>query len=322
MQPSIELTIEDKIHPFICKICDYKCTKINHWERHIKTKKHLSQLNMKSINTGLTNEYECECGKTFKFRQGLHVHRKKCFSESVKKNAKKDTNNPTINVDYVMELIKQNKEMQQLLIEQTHILQEQSNKVLELTKDNKTNNLYQNSFNTTNNNQFNLQIFLNETCKDAINLTDFVESLQITVQDLENTARLGYAEGISQIFINGLKELNVNSRPIHCSDSKRNILHIREQDIWLKDDDEQSRLKSAIRVIGKKNISQIAEWQKANPDFSNPESRQNDRYLKMLCNVMSGSTVEEQQKNLNKIAKNVTKEVTIDKNNFNNNFLK
>jgi hypothetical protein len=159
-----------------------------------------------------------------------------------------------------------------------------------------------------------LNVFLNEKCKDALNLTDFVDTLKVKLRDLENTARLGYAEGVTQIFINGLSELNVHKRPIHCSDSKREVLYIKDQDTWEKEDEDRTKLSKAIKTIGHKNIQQITEWQKVNPEYNNPESKQNDRYMKMICNVMSGSTVEEQQSNLQKVIKNVTKEVIIDKN--------
>jgi hypothetical protein len=168
--------------------------------------------------------------------------------------------------------------------------------------------------NTTNNNtHFNLNVFLNEKCKDAVNLMDFIDSLQVKLKDLEYTARIGYVEGISQIFINGLSELDVHKRPIHCSDFKRDVLYIKDHDLWEKEDDNKSKLTRAIKIIGNKNIKQISTWQKENPEYNNPESKQNERYMKMLCNAMSGSTKEEQDINLQKIIKNVTKEVVIDK---------
>jgi hypothetical protein len=154
---------------------------------------------------------------------------------------------------------------------------------------------------------------LNETCKDAINITDFVNSLQVKLKDLEDTARLGYSEGVSKIFINGLNELEVNKRPIHCSDAKRETLYIKNKNEWTKDAD-KTLLTSAIKTIGKKNIQQIFEWQKKYPEYNDPSSRQNDKYLKMLCNAMNGSTDDEQEKNMDKIIRNITKEVIIDKN--------
>ena len=168
------------------------------------------------------------------------------------------------------------------------------------------------TYNTTNN-SFNLNIFLNETCKNALNIMDFVNQLQVGVKDLEETGRLGYADGISQIFINGLKNLDISNRPVHCSDFKREIIYIKNDDQWNKDNEEKSLLTNAIKHIAHKNIKQIPLWQQANPEYNNPESKQNDRYLKLICNVMSGSSKEEQDQNICKIIRNVTKEVVIDK---------
>ena len=155
-------------------------------------------------------------------------------------------------------------------------------------------------------------MFLNEKCKDAINITDFVNSLVVTINDLEETARLGYAEGISKIFVNGLKQLDVYKRPIHCSDLKREVFYIKDQDNWEKDND-KTHLLQAIKVVGNKNIKQISEWQKINPHFKDPESKQNDKYLSMLCNVMSGGSQEETAKNYDKIVRNIVKETVIEK---------
>ena len=171
-----------------------------------------------------------------------------------------------------------------------------------------------NTNNNTNNNTFNLQFYLNDTCKDAVNLVDFVDSLQVKIDDLEETAYLGYSEGVSRIFINGLNELEVSKRPIHCSDAKRETLYIRDQGVWEKDDTNKSHLTKAIKVVSKKNVEQIFEWHKKYPEYKNPASKQSDRYMEMICNTMSGSSKEEQDKNIVKIIKNVTKEVIIDKN--------
>jgi hypothetical protein len=134
------------------------------------------------------------------------------------------------------------------------------------------------------------------------------------LKDLEETARLGYSEGVSNIFINGLNKLDVTMRPIHCSDAKRETLYIKDQDEWKKEDSSKTHITSAIKTVGKKNIQQIFEWQKKYPDYNDPDSKNNDKYLKMLCNAMCGSSDEEQTKNMDKIVKNISKEVIIDKN--------
>jgi hypothetical protein len=222
-----------------------------------------------------------------------------------KSDNENNSNISNISSDLIIKLLSQNNDLHQMLIEQ-------NKQIFELTKEVKVVNNTTN--NTTNNNNFNLQVFLNDTCKDAVNLVDFVESLQVQLKDLEETARLGYSEGVSRIFINGLNELDVNKRPIHCSDAKRETLYIKDQDEWTKDDTNKTKLSKAIKTVGRKNIQQIFEWQKKNPEYKDPESKQNDKYLNLVYNTMSGSTTEEQEKNMTKIIKNITKEVIIDKN--------
>jgi hypothetical protein len=208
----------------------------------------------------------------------------------------------------VIKLINQNKELQQMLLDQ-------NNKFFEMAKEakNTTNNTVNNNNNTTNNNNFNLNVFLNETCKDALNLTDFVSSLQVKLKDLEETAKIGYTKGVSRIFINGLNELEVNMRPIHCSDAKRETLYIKNNDEWTKEDAEKTNITKAIKKVSNKNIQQVFEWQKKYPEYKDPESKQNDKYLEMLSGAMGGSTDDEQSKNLDKIIRNITREVIIDK---------
>jgi hypothetical protein len=163
------------------------------------------------------------------------------------------------------------------------------------------------------NNKFNLNVFLNETCKDAINISDFVSSLVVSINDLEETARLGYADGISKIFLNGLTQLDVHNRPVHCSDYKREVLYIKDNNEWTKDTGDKNVLTNAIKCIAHKNIKQISEWQKQNPLYNDPDSKQNDKYQKILFNCMSGSTKEEANNNYEKIIKNVAKQTVITK---------
>jgi hypothetical protein len=140
-----------------------------------------------------------------------------------------------------------------------------------------------------------------------------VDGLEVRLKDLEDTAQLGYSEGVSKIFINGLNELEVNKRPIHCSDAKRETLYIKDNNEWKKEDDNKTELTKAIKTIGKKNMMQIFEWQKKHPEYNDPDSKENDKYQKMILNAMSGSTTEEQENNMKKIIKNVSKNVVIDK---------
>lgn len=325
---------------FVCKFCNYFTSRKSQFDRHILTAKHqnvdkiltnVDKSSLKSLapyyghdidnndekcvenykkgsaakQSSNLSGFSCNCGRNFSYRQSLSVHKKKCF---VLKGTEDIEENQPITKDLVIQLIKQNQKLQDMLCEQ-------SNKMFELAKTDKSTNYSHNNTtnNTTNNTQFNLNFFLNEQCKDAINLSDFVESLNVKLKDLEYTAKTGYAEGISNIIINGLSDLNVHIRPLHCSDSKREIIYIKENGEWEKDDDEKSKLTRAIKIVGSKNMKQISEWQKANPDYNNPASKQNDRYMKMLCNVMSGSTKEESEKNYEKIIRRIAKEVVIDK---------
>jgi len=292
---------------FGCENCGYNTVSKKDYQKHLTTLKHKR----------LTNTYKksslhiCVCGKQYMHRQSLNNHKRTCdqitehtvddmeleiyMNDDVKKN------NEPITKELLMQLIQQNQNLQEML-------HDQHNKMFEIAKEGKTI-----TNNTTNNNHFNLNVFLNETCKDAINLTDFVDSLNVKLQDLEYTAKTSYAEGISKIFINGLTSLKVPDRPIHCSDSKRDIIYIRDQDAWEKEDENKTKLTKAIKTIGYKNMKQIVEWQKANPEYNNPDSKQNDRYQEMLCNAMSGSTKEESERNYEKIIKNIAKKVVIDK---------
>ena len=146
-----------------------------------------------------------------------------------------------------------------------------------------------------------------------MNIMDFVSQLQVGVKDLEETGRLGFAEGISKIFINGLKQISVNDRPLHCSDSKRETLYIKSNNEWNKENDEKTILTNAIKHVAYKNMKQISEWTKDHPEYNDPDSRENDRYLQIVSEAMSGSTKEECCKNYNKIIKNIAKEAIIDK---------
>jgi hypothetical protein len=184
---------------------------------------------------------------------------------------------------------------------------ELTKQIIELSSKTNVNN----SFN--NNKTFNLQFFLNEECKNALNIRDFVESIQVQISDLENTGKLGYVEGISQIFINNLKQLENTDRPIHCSDYKRETLYIKNDNEWIKETDDKINIKNAIKQVANKNIKQIKNWQEKHPDYNDPDSKQNDKYMKIVLNSMSGSTEEEQKNNINKIIKNVAKEVIIEK---------
>jgi hypothetical protein len=300
---------------YTCEFCYYSTSRKSNYDKHLSTDKHhsskSSKLEIAKVANCDNNEFNCQyCKQSYKTNSGLWKHIKKC--EVLNKTK------------MIIDVIKEDKNVQEYLMEQNKLLIEQlshQNKQL-MEQNTKLFEIAQNSNSGTinntvnNNNKFNINVFLNETCKDAINLSDFVNQIQVSVSDLEETGKLGYAEGISRIFIKNLNDIDLPQRPIHCSDSKRDVLYIKEDDQWTKDDEQKSNLTKAIKQVANKNIKQIPEWQKAHPDYCDPTSKQNDKYMKMICEVMSGSTKEEQQKNYNKIIKNISKEVVIDKTNI------
>jgi hypothetical protein len=205
--------------------------------------------------------------------------------------------------ELVQYLLKENAEFKQFMLEQNKQMMQLANKA--------GNSHHNTHHNTTNHTNFNLNFYLNETCKNAMNIMDFVNQLQVGVHDLEETGRLGYAEGISKIFINGLKKIHVSDRPIHCSDQKRETLYIKNNDEWSKETHEKIILTNAIKHVAHKNIKQIAEWTKMHPDYSDSKTKDNDRYLKIVSESMCGIDESESNLNYSKIIKNIAKETVI-----------
>lgn len=293
---------------FYCKICDYSSSRESQWKRHISTFKHMELMDKMDKNK-VPNEFVCRCGKRYIYQSGLCKHKTKCKHQ--KKHKKSESKSTPIHFSSHEELIhavlKDNQDFKQLLIEQNTKLMELSMK----------NTVIHNNTNNTTNNNFNLQMFLNVQCKDALNITDFVDSLQLQIKDLEDTGRLGYVDGIANIILNGLTDLDISKRPIHCSDLKRETIYIKDKDIWEKENNDHNKLKLAIKTVAAKNIKQIPLWQKAHPEYNDFSSKQNDKYLKIVSNAMNGSTEEETQKNYNKIISKLAKETVIQKDNGN-----
>ena len=283
---------------FICELCDFNCSKQSNFIIHSQTAKHLKRQKMiqndtKNDKNALKN-YKCKCGSSFSYHSGLWRHMKNCNKN--KDNDSEPTNNVPSDKQLMMILIKDNSEMKKMM--------------MEVIK-----NGTHNTINTTNshNKTFNLQFFLNEQCKDALNINEFIDSIQLQVKDLEETGHLGYVEGISKVVIDNLNALTIHKRPIHCSDSKREVIYIKDDEQWTKDNDNKDKMKNVIKKIAHKNMKQIPEWVKTHPECFDSNSKQNDRYLKIVSNSMSGSTEQEQKNNMDKIISKVTKEITIDK---------
>jgi hypothetical protein len=309
-------TNDDKIQPklapkFYCEICDYGTSKKYNYDIHLANDKHKRltkdlQMRQKLAENqpDTSDTFICSCGKKYQHRQSLWKHKKTCCIIS----CKEDLNDSAKQQQLIEYLLKENSEFKHLMIDQ-------NKQIFEIAK-NSGNNHHNtnNSHNTTNNNNnFNLNFFLNEKCKNAMNIMDFVAQLQVGIKDLEDTGRLGFAEGISKIIINGLKHMDISDRPIHCSDSKREVVYIKDKDQWNKETTDKLILTNAIKHVAHKNMKQISEWTKTHPEFNDATSKQNDKYLKIVCESMSGSSQEETNKNYNKIIKNIVKETIIDK---------
>jgi len=292
-----------------CYFCDFSCCKQSDYERHILTRKHkkrsisndLSMIGNEKNALYAENEkkFVCEfCNKSYKDNSGLWRHKKKCKEEKCEdEDAKKDN-------DLVLMLLKENQEFKQLIIEQNKQNNEMQKQMLELVQK-PTTTIHGNN---NCNNKFNLNVFLNEKCKDAMNIMDFVDSLKLTLQDLEKTAEVGYVKGITNIIVNGLNQLDVCKRPIHCSDLKRETLYIKDNDAWEKENEEKQKITRAIKHISIKNAKQVGEWTRENKGYNDSSCKKNDKYLKIISEANGGEPEE-----INKIISNVSSKVTIDK---------
>jgi hypothetical protein len=290
---------------FYCEKCDYGTCKKSSYDDHLVSNKHIKSTIHNQILPKICSEskYTCEiCDKKYKDNSGLWRHKKKCIVENCDgQNTNIESNQDILKKDNMIEyLINENKDFKNL--------------IMELIKKDSINNTNNTFCNNSNNNTFNLQVFLNDKCKDAMNMSEFVDTIKIQLSDLENFAHVDYADGISKILLKNFNNLETCLRPIHCSDLKRETLYIKENNCWTKEPDDKPSLKKAIKQVAFKNIRQINEWVKENPGCQDPRTKQNVKYNKIVMNSMSGGTIEEQKDNIEKIVKNVTKAVAIEKN--------
>lgn len=283
---------------FVCSFCDYNTSNKYDFEKHLSTDKH--KINQKStkinhLSQKIAKNFGCECGAKYKDRSGLWRHRKVCethnFSDSIWKNSTEPNSTEPFNV--LTDVIK--------------------TVITEVMKNGCNNYNHTENHNNSHNNTFNLNFYLNETCKDAIDIGDFVKNIHVCLDDLENTGRQGYVEGVTNIIRKNLNTITTHSRPIHCTDEKREVLYIKNDGEWIKETEHKPILTNAIKTIANQNIKQISEWTKMHPDCKQSDSMKNDLYLKIVSNAMSGGTKEECEKNYNKIIRNIVKETVIDK---------
>jgi len=287
---------------FECKTCNVKCSHRGDWNKHLLTSKHAktSAGNEWKKTESLTSpkkENLCSCGKKYSTKSGLWKHEKKC---NVKETDYEKAPEEISDKKLILELLKSNNELQK--------------QILELCKEkNVINNTNTNTNCHNNTNNFNLQFFLNEQCKDALNIEDFINQLQIKTSDLDMVGRVGYTEGISKIFVRGLKELDVFKRPLHCSDLKREVLYVKDKDAWDKDGEDKKTMKNAIKFIAAKNFNQLTDWIEDNPEYNDYDSKKHKEYHNIIIKASGGATPEEDESNYNKIIRNVARESVIDK---------
>ena len=293
---------------YYCEKCDFKCCKTSNYEKHLLTSKHLNTTNLLQNTTEkmplqcekmpkMPKKYDCNaCGKEYKHHSSLWTHKKKC----VQLNNIKDTNDVATLTNLILQVVQSNTE----IVKSNNELQKQ---VIELSKE-KTNTFinHTNSHNKT----FNLNVFLNETCKDAMNIMDFANSLKIKISDLENVGKLGYIDGITNIIVKNLKELDISKRPVHCSDLKRETLYVKDKNEWCK---EKEPLKEAIKHVAHKNVQMIPKWKEENPEYKYDDGKANDEYLKIIMQSMGGSDKQEDDVYQNKIISKLAKHVIIEK---------
>jgi len=304
-----------------CINCNYKTQYKKDYNKHLLTAKHIKITNELQNDPNLPKKYVCNCGKEYKNRQGLFKHKKTCDYKPIREPTEKPTQKLTNiepNINMIIEIIKENQEFKKILLEQ-------NNQVIELHKENnilnKENNILINKLvekesimtinnnNTINNNQkFNLNFFLNETCKDAMNMKEFIDNIKVTFEELLTIGNTGFVNGVSDIFINRLKDMEVTKRPIHCTDLKRETIYLKDNDKWNKNENDNENLKNAIRRIEYKNFQFMNDWREEQPDARDLDSDNGKLWLNVYDETLQGSKSTRE-----KIIKNISKKVTIDK---------
>ena len=287
-----------------CEFCDYITFNKYDFEKHINTLKHTSNvLSMESIGISQKSQekkFICsQCNKEYKDNSGLWRHKKK---ECNQKNKEKK-NDISDNKDLILLLINDNKELRNLLLEQCKEKDEYKNMVMKVLENGTHNTTHTNSHNKA----FNLNFFLNETCKDAMNIMDFVDSIKLQLTDLEKVGELGFVDGISNIIVKNLKELDITERPIHCTDKKREVLYVKDENKWEKDE-EKNKIKKAIKRVANKNIRLLPSFKEKYPDCNKSASNHSDKYNKIIVESMDTDENSE-----NKIITKISKEVIIQK---------
>ena len=298
--------LEKNFLNYQCDYCNFKCSQKCDWERHIIRPKHVNAVNGNHVEIKkLEKHFFCDCGKKFMTNSGLWKHKSNNTCSTKNFIVKEETKCDEItDKNLIMMLINENKELKTMMVEQQNIMM----KVIE----NGTHNITNNTTHTNSHNKaFNLNFFLNETCKDAMNIMDFVESIQLQLSDLERVGEKGYIDGISNIIIKNLKELDVTQRPVHCTDKKRETIYVKDEDKWEKDE-ENKKLHKVVRKVTCKNQNLIPKFKETHPDCNTYHSKFSDQYNKIIIESMGGKGDNDYEKE-EKIIKNISKQVTIEK---------
>ena len=282
-----------------CKLCDFISCKNSNYIKHISTAKHQKRTLSTNINNLMPEnaaQFICNaCNKGYKERSGLWRHAKIC------KPSVDTCNNNVVDKDLVMLLIKENSELKNMMLDA-------QNKMMEVIKNGTHNTINTNSHNKT----FNLQFFLNETCKNAMNIMDFVDSLKLQLVDLERMGEIGFVNGMSNIIIKNLQNMDITERPVHCTDQKREVIYVKDADKWDKEEDAKPKLRKAIKHIAHKNAKLIGEFKTKHPDYCKSAAKISTQYNTMVIEAMGGIGSNDLC-NENKIIKRISKEIMVDK---------
>jgi hypothetical protein len=297
---------------FECEKCNYTTNNKYDYKKHCQTIKHKEEINIDDFSIDMEKcqpkKFVCaNCNKNYKDNSGLWKHKKIC-KEIVNEQIISSTNTQNlsnqITPELILSVLEQNKEL-------TNLVVEQNKTIMELAKNGQGNSIANNNINS-HNKTFNLQFFLNETCKDAMNITDFVDSLKLQLSDLENVGKVGFVEGISSIIVKNLKALDVHKRPVHCADKKREVIYIKDENKWEKEDENKNKMRKVIKKVAFKNQNLLKKFKEEHPGCNFSESKYSDQYSKIVIEAMGGIDSNDAE-NEDKIIQKIAKEIVIDK---------
>ena len=295
---------------FECVSCDFKCSKQSDYTRHLMTRKHLNAKNAKNITPNAKKkcpiDFNCSCGKRFKHQSSYSRHKKTCtyvFEPEPEPEPEPEVKEKA--------LVTQEKTTEDKLLEYIEKQGKVMEKLTEKLEDVNGQTKVINNYNTTNN--FNLNMFLNDTCKNAMNITDFMESIKLTLADMDNLGKVGYVDAVSKVIVDGLNQLDVSERPIHCTDAKRNSLYLKNNDEWNKEAADMPNIKKVIKNVTNKNQSKIYDWMDHNPAHKSLGTAKHREYMSIVGEAMGPTTDEEEITKFKSIINRVSSATVIDK---------